>query len=176
MSKILFLLFVFSISLYSQGNFLINFYNRDFTVTKQEIISLFVKEPGVKITKDSANYFVIRGVKWVEFETKKIEIIFVDDTIGNFVMVIKDTLNLMKNYNTILNMMEMQFGHSHEAAKKNDEYFVHNRRWVKHLVYKEDSILQLAITKPNCGQLFIAYMNVGRLNRLFDRNRTEILK
>ena len=86
---------------------------------------MFVKEPGVKITKDSANYFVIRGVKWREFETKKIEIIFIDDTIGNFVMVIKDTLNLMKSYETILNMMDMQFGYSYEVATEKDEYFVH---------------------------------------------------
>ena len=94
---------------------------------------------------------------------------FVDDTIGNFIMILQDTSNATTNFNWILNRMEMQFGRSDNMIKFEDDYFVENRHWIKYLDIKEDSILQLSLPKTYPNNIYIAYMSITRLNKLFEK-------
>ena len=164
---LLFLIIVQSIS-YCQGDFLVNFYSRDFKVTKQEIKSLFLNDPVVRVTKDSANLFFMRGVKWRDIKTNKVDICFVEDTIANFFMGIKDTTNIKKTFESILSFMKMQFG-PFQITNTNDNYYIENRMWLEDNTNDPGFVLQLTIIKEKPDYLYIAYTNMRRFDKLYEK-------
>lgn len=174
MKTIIILLTLFPICLYSQGNFLVNFYNRDFKITKQEITSLYFNEPGIKITKDSANTLVLRGVSWLNYKTRKIQVEFVDDTISIFIMIIDNNNATEVDFENIKTNFVMQFGRSYNAVRNNDDIFYQNWRWEIKEGIELYSVLQLDLLKPS-KDIVITYINMPRSQKILDRKRLNKL-
>jgi hypothetical protein len=166
LNKLIVIFLIAASNLFSQGDFLTNFYNRDFKVSKTDILQLLASDPSVVISKDSANILEMKGNTWQNYSIKRIDIIFVNDTVGNFFMLLQDTSDVMNSFNCILEKMQMQFGRSKDMIRYEDESFIKNRHWIKYSGVNIDSILQLSVTKANPSKIFIAYMNISRLEKL----------
>lgn len=93
MLKTIFFILLIPISLYSQKDFLKNFYDFDMRINGEKTISILAKHPNIKQVLDSVNWIAFEGIEWKEFTNVRLGVEFREDTISCCWLVITDSTN-----------------------------------------------------------------------------------
>jgi hypothetical protein len=78
MLKKILLLAIIPVSLYSQKDFLKNFYDFDTQISRQDVITALSKYSNVRQVVDSVNWIAFEGIEWREYKNLRLGVEFIE--------------------------------------------------------------------------------------------------
>lgn len=171
MLKKIFLIALIPISLYSQKDFLKNFYDFDMRITKQLALSTLSKYPNVKQLTDSVKWIAFEGVEWREFKSVRLGLEFLRDTISHCWLHIIDSTNALKIFDELKEFFETNLSDGYCNAAADDPYFLRLRKWRQRKFNDTTNEIQLAIAKNDPYRIYIVNSNITWLMEIESRKK-----
>lgn len=156
--KIILITFI-PISLYSQNDFLKNFYDFDMRISRQNVISTLSKYPAIKQVVDSVKWIAFEGIEWKEFTNVRLGVEFLADTISHCWLIITDSTNALKHFEELKEFFESNLSDGYGSASKDDPEFLRLRSWRQKKFNDTNNQIQLSISKKTPHKIAIVNYN-----------------
>ena len=169
MLKTIFFILLIPISLYSQKDFLKNFYDFDMRINREKTISILAKHPNIKQVVDSVNWIAFEGIEWKEFTNVRLGVEFREDTISCCWLVITDSTDALKHFEELKEFFESNLNNGFCSAKNNDPDFLRLRKWRQRKFNNTTNVIQLSISKKEPHKISIVNSNITWLMEVESR-------
>jgi hypothetical protein len=160
MLKKILLLAIIPVSLYSQKDFLKNFYDFDTQISRQDVITALSKYSNVRQVVDSVNWIAFEGIEWREYKNLRLGVEFIEDTISICWLGITDSISAINRFEDLMEFFESNLKNGYSSAKDNDPDFLRLRRWRQKESKVTTNLIQLSVSKKEPHKISILNFNI----------------